>query len=909
MWKIAVRGFRASFVRFLLTLFSVILGSAFLTGTLALRDALHSQFLSIAQTTQVFDLYVEGAKREGGSAETGGTSRAQIPDTLLDEVSDLPGVSFAFPDYVFLGGLQDTDGHSITGDSFAPTLIVGNYIGTLDYRNQHFEGALPKGPHEIVLEEGAATALDLATGDQLDIVYADIVREVTIVGIVNYGSTMAGANVVLMDGDAVRDILREQRRIQVEAGVRADLASDPEISQLPDEMAQAAIDEAAAQAVADVDAQPLDIGSLSIEVEENADVDSVRADIAAHLENVWTEYDLSSAPEVLTRQAVIDEYNADIETQVGFVNIFLLVFVGIALFVSIFIISNTFRMIVQSQQNQFAMLRAIGASRRHIFGIVTAQGLAIGILGSILGIGLGAGLAQGLKSLLAEFSLVLSDIPVSPGVMATTLIVGISVTFLGALLPARSAAKIPPVAAMREAQLAGQRVTPWATALAGVLLIAGVVGVWASRMDGNEHAGAFLGAGIVLALVGLLLATPALTAPLIGVLSLPFRGPTGQLARRNVLRNPRRTAATASALTIGVSLVVLGAVMAETMRDATAGVVDEQLKAEFTVVSQGGASIDSTTLISRLRDVDGVAYVNDELTGVTLEVRPPGADDYIQDIVISVGPESIGRDFIIPNVEGDLASFVEPSGTDIPVLVSRRLARDLDISPGDALSLKGDKAERPGVVAAIIDSAILKRDYAVAADDLDDLGAPVLVKNTLLISLQDGADAEKAKAAIDDLVAEYDGLAAMTKDEYKDQIADMVNIMLAIVYALLGLSMIIAVLGIINTQSLSIGERIREIGLLRAIGLGRGRIGLMVVIESILTALLGTLLGFLAGTAISFGLIDYLIRADLGITRFVFPTGIIAYTVIGAVVIGSIAGLVPAIRAARIRLLTAIATD
>lgn len=906
MLKIALRGFRASFVRFLLTLLSVILGSAFLTGTLALRDSLQSQFLSIAQTTQLYDLYVEGAERDGGvSGGENGPSRMDLPASLVDEL-DVPGVARALPEYVFVGGLQDAEGRSITGDTFAPTIVTGEYFLTTEYGELSIDGALPEGRGEILVEAGAAESLGLAAGDDIEVVYADIVTPVTVVGIANFGSTMAGANVLMMDGDAVRDILLEQRATAIEAQTRAQAASDPALAELPPEVANEQVEAAVAAALAEAESDPLPVPAIALELEDGADLEDVRQRVEGALDASWRDYEITDAPEVLTRAETIEEINEHIETQVGFVNVFLLIFVGVALFVSIFIISNTFRMIVHSQLQQFAMLRAIGASRRHIFAIVTAQGLGIGLIGSALGILLGAGLAQGLRSLLTKFSLVLTDIPVSPQVMATTMIVGVSVTFLGALFPARSASRVPPVAAMREAQLAGQEVTPTATYAGGFLLALGAGLWWASTSA--EQPGPALGAGIVTALIGLLLLTPALTIPLITLLGQVFRGATGRLARGNVLRNPRRTAATASALTIGVSLVVLGAVLAETMRDATAGVIDEQLRSEFTVVSQGGQSIDSTELVSTLREIDGVDYVNDNIAGITLAVRPQGSDAYIQDIAMKVDPAAIGRDFIIADVEGNLEDFAEGRDT-VPVLVSSRAARSLDLSPGDPIMVKGDKAEREGTCVAIIESAVLKRDYTIPAGDAEALGAPTFIKSTLLITAAKGADLDAIKQQLDDAVADHDGLIALTKEQYKDQIADIVNIMLAIVYALLGLSMIIAVFGIINTQSLSIGERIREIGLLRAIGLGRGRIAGMVLIESILTALLGTLLGFLAGTAISRALIDYLIRADLGITRFVFPAPIIAYTIIGAVLIGSLAGIVPAIRAARIRLLTAIATD
>lgn len=911
MWKIALRGFRASFIRFILTLFSVILGSAFLTGTLALRDALESQFLSIAQTTQIYPLYVQGAQRatEAG-APVEGEARYRVPDSLAADLQSVPGVAQTMPEYMLVVSLYAADGTSLSAKSFAPTFVFGTHLQTLKYGETVVTGKIPAGGHQVMVERGAAERLDLEIGDHITLSYGDQKQGVDVVGIVDYGSTMAGATILEMDADAVADILREQTLAQALAATEEKLAANPPPGLSEQELA-ALREQSLAQVRKSMAAEPYPVRTIAIEVDDGANPDTVAAALNERIDSVWHNYDISAKPDVLTRAQTIEEINKDIKEQVGFVNIFLLVFVGIALFVSIFIISNTFRMIVHSQQQQFAMLRAIGASRRHIFAIVTAQGLGIGILGSTIGVGLGAALAQGLRGLLAHYSLELSQIPVKPSVMIITVVVGITVTFLGALLPARAAARIAPVEAMREAQLSGQSVKKRPLIIGSVLMVLGV-GCWLySISDATDRPGTFLALAIVAALIGLLMVTPALTIPVIQLLGLSFAAmkPTGQLAARNVLRNPRRTAATASALTIGVCLVVLGAVMAETMRDATASVVDDQLQTEFVVVSQAGAPINSVELIRDLRAIDGVDSVNDEITGVSLQVQAPGEENFAPQMAISVDPASINRDFIFPFVEGNLDAFIHPVDDRIPVLVAKFTAREQNISPGDTLRIKGEKAEREAVVAAIIESMVLKRPYSIPADAASELGAPTVVKNTILISATPGADLEQVQADITAVTDRYENLLAMSKDEYKGQIAQMVNIMLGIVYALLALSMIIAVFGIINTQSLSIGERIREIGLLRAIGLSRTKIASMVVMESILTALLGTLLGFAAGTAVSWALIDYLIRADLGFTRFVFPTNIVGITIVAAVLIGSLAGIVPAIRAARIRLLTAISTE
>ncbi|MDO5727762.1 MAG: hypothetical protein Q4Q03_07545, partial [Bowdeniella nasicola] len=280
MWKIALRGFRVSFVRFLLTLFSVILGSAFLTGTLALRDALQSQFESIAQTVQIDDLYVQGAKTSAGAnAAAAAQDRMAIPDTLADEIRDIDGLNIVAPQYMFAAGIQDPDGNSLTGSSFAPTMIFASQMSSPDYRSLHVEGKLPEGNDEIIAEIGIANSLNLHTGDRFEVVYGDIVRQVTMVGTINFGSTMAGANVLLMDAPAVRDILKEQRRIQATAQMEAEFAAEPAPEGVPPEMVAAQQQTAIDEAMAELDAEPLQVDSIAIEVAEGIDIGAVKTKI------------------------------------------------------------------------------------------------------------------------------------------------------------------------------------------------------------------------------------------------------------------------------------------------------------------------------------------------------------------------------------------------------------------------------------------------------------------------------------------------------------------------------------------------------------------------------------------------------------------------------------------------------
>lgn len=913
MWKIAFRGFRASFGRFILTLLSVALGVAFLGTTLALKDGIGNQFQQLNASVSTDDLYVVGEKVSDDEMPVSGV-RTRVPDDLVDALTSVKGVAYAEPMYQLTPQLRDTKGQVIGEVSYAPTILIGQKKNTKYAGGKLVDGHWAHAKNEIVMEEGSAKAKKLHVGDKVQLVFDSTKRDVTIVGIVNFGTSMAGATVLFLPSDAVKDVLHDMTRNRVATAVRKKMESNPQLQQAPPAMRDTIIADAVKKAEDEAVAKPIDINAITVDIDKGQSLATVKANVERAIDSTWKDYDISQRPVVLTRAQNVEEQNESINSALGYVNLFLLVFVGIALFVGSFIISNTFRMIVASQKRQFAMLRAIGVSVAQIFSIVIVQGLLLGIVGSAIGIGLAFLVKKGILALIVASGLKIDSLPLSGTNIAIAIAVGLGVTMIGAIIPARSAAKIPPVEAMRSVDGANEKSLLIPTIIGLVLVVGGVALMYAGAILAGNNPGILLAVGVVAFLIGILVITPALSRPVVWFLAWPLRifRPSGLLAMRNVIRNPKRTAATASALTIGVALVTLGSVMAASMKDATASIVDEQVKADLIVASQTNSDI-SDSLVDKISAIKGVSSVNASMYfgPINVKLSHNCTDDCFADAkkkfatCTSSDPAAIGRDFTMPVDKGNITPFIEQKTP--YVLLDKTYAKDNNLHVNDKVLLIGSSKSVEARVAATVTSQVISTDYIITPELADQIGMGTKFRALVLVRVDKASDIGTIQKKMMDIFAKDQPLvAAFTKEQYKDMAAEQVNIMLAIIYALLGLSIVIAILGIVNTQSMSVRERIRELGLLRASGFGRAHVSFMVILESILVSIFGSVLGFLTGVGVSRALFEYMINKDLGLEHYIFPMESIAMMVIGGVVIGVIAGIVPSIRAARIPVLTAV---
>lgn len=833
MFRVGWRSVRAHLGRFLLSLLAVALGVAFVAGTFSLRSMMSGSFAGIVDSSAPGDVYLQAPAEDGGSpvVDSGGT----VPLDLAERAAAVDGVAVALPTLSAPVVLVGADGTAVRSTQ-APSMAV---LWNPDDPNWGVvtTGRGPRDAAEIALEQATLDSSGLAIGDDTTIVLAGQLTDVTVVGAIDPDAAMLGATIVLLDSDS---------------GL-ARLAPDGRV------------------------------GNVEIYADQGVDPDTLVQRLAPLT---------GPGVEAVTGDELRADVKAQIDDMLGFVVTFLLVFAGIALFVGAFIISNTFAMAVRQRMREFALLRAVGASPVQVFGSILGQAAIVGLAGSVLGILGGLGLVQALRAVLATVGMELAgDLPIDAATIVVSVVVGTVVSVLAAAVPARRAAVVPPVEAMRDEVVATERsLRP--RAVGGLVLIAlGAVAVGAalSRAEADWALTAD-GVGAAAVLIGVLMLSPVLARSVIGMLSWPvvrLLRPVGRLARGNVVRNPRRTANTAGALMIGMALVGAVSVIALSAKTSVGDIVQQQTDGDFVLSEQSGAI--PGDLIDQVGELPDVAVV-DALRFAPLPVD--GAAGYVVGM-----PEGVfGRSIEVDVVDGSLASL-----DDGAVVLKQETAEAEGWSVGDPVTI-GDRSLSVG---AIVSTEVIGVPWMVDQSVLDALvPATQQLSDLVLIHAAPGSDLDALRTELTDAARPYAVVAVMSADEWTSSMADQVDQILVIMYALLGLSVVIAVLGIVNTLALSVIERTREIGLLRAVGLGRLQLSGTVVVESVLTAVFGTIVGLVIGVGLAATLPALL--ADQGFSTLSVPWGDLAGMIGLAVMVGVVAALWPAARAARMDVLDSI---
>ncbi|GIG37665.1 ABC transporter permease [Cellulomonas pakistanensis] len=847
MLRVALRGIRAHVVRFLLSLLAVALGVAFVAGTFSLRTMMSSTFDGIVDAGAPGDAYVRAEPAEGSSVVEGTGAAPAVPMELADDIAALDGVAHAIPEAQGSIVLVGADGTAVQSTQ-APSLVF-SYLPD-DPSLDVVEGRGPERAGEIALETATLESSGLAVGDTTQVVLGGQVGDAEVVGRFDMGAPMAGATLVVVDPGTGYALFAPDGKV-------ADIAVYAADGTTPDDLVAAIA--------------PLVPGDL----------------------------------QVVTGQELRDENKAAIDQMLGFVTTFLLVFAAIALFVGAFIISNTFAMSVRQRMREFALLRAVGASPAQVFASILVQAAVVGLIGSALGIAGGLGLVQGLKSVFEAMGMDLAgDIPVDGATIGVSLVVGTVVSVLAAAVPARRAALVPPVEAMRDDVAVPERSIRVRAVLGALVTGLGVAGVLAAVLHTGEGTlDAALGAGAAAVLVGVLMLAPGLARAVLGVLAWPFvrlLRPVGRLARGNVVRNPRRTANTAGALMIGMALVGGVSVIATSAQASVAGVVESQLRADLVLQS---ATFDIPK--GAIADVDALPEVGATaaFAAAPLEVSSGGGADAGTRYVAGVRDDLFDGTIRAETIDGDLASLAAGEAA-----VQEDPADEQGWAVGDTLRIAGATGPRDVTIGAVFTTNVIGAPVVVSAETLDALVPPEQqLVDTLAVDAAAGVGVDALKDTVTAAVAPYVVVSVLTQDEFVSNIADQVNQVLVILYALLGLSVVIAVLGIVNTLALSVIERTREIGLLRAVGLGRLQLAGTVTVESVLTAVFGTVVGLVVGVALASALPS--VYADDGLSELVIPWGNLAGMVGLAVVVGVLAALWPATRAARMRVLDAVSYE
>ncbi|RKS67933.1 putative ABC transport system permease protein [Motilibacter peucedani] len=832
MLRATFRSLLARKVRLVLSALAIVIGVGFVSGAFVLTDSLSKTFDSLFT-----DVNKSIAVAVRGKSTTTSDTRTPVPVALADTVAHVDGVKEAHGQVVGSATIVDKDGDAV-GSAGPPTFGFNWVGGTLE--TGHFTaGGPPTTDDQVVLNGLAAEKGHYTVGDRVPVLTDGPAKTYTVSGVLGYdrGRKSLGGETSVWFTEA------ESHQVLNRAGTydEIDLVAKPGVSQ--DELLQR--------------------------------VDRV----------------LPSGTEALTGTALAAEQTDDIKSGLKIFNTVLLVFAAIALFVGAFIIFNTFSMLVAQRTRELALLRAIGASRGQVIRSVLAEAVVVGFIASALGLAAGIGISYGLKALLSGFGV---DLPDAPTVIAlrTVLVsfaVGILVTAVAALLPARRGSRIAPVAALRDAATADRPLGRQAVAGAGLLAV-GIVGIVAGL---NGAPLIWLGLGTLVAFLGISALSPLLARPIAGTVGLLFRrGMPGRLGGQNTVRNPRRTAVTASALMIGLALISGVSVLGASFKASVSKIATDSVGADFLLDTDNGGFPD--TVVDAARGVPGVSAVA-PLKGDN--VRTGGKGVY----VLAIPSDAVGRGILLAKDAG------KPDGVQgNQLLVSKKVADDRGLSVGSSVPISfSDGSTGQFQVRGIYKDNALAGDYI-----LSDAQATHFASQrsfAALVQVKDGAQLASVRSGLDKVTKAYPTISVEDRSEFVKKAQDQVGQLVNLLSILLALSVLIAILGVVNTLALSVIERTRELGLLRAVGMSRRQVKRMIRVESVVICVFGGILGLVVGTAIGVALQRAL--AGQGITELGIPTGSLVVYLVVAALAGVLAAVLPARRAARLDVLQAIATD
>ncbi len=857
MFRLTLRGLVAHKLRFILTAIAVVLGVAFVSGTLVFTDTVRKTFDQLyASVYDGTDAWVRSSNVL--KDDFGDEQRERISESLVPQVTAVNGVAAAEGSLrVDRAQFVDREGDGIGNPAQgAPTFGFNwNTVKQLNpFTLVTYEGERsrpPRAPGEVVMDRATANEGKFGIGDMVTISFNN--RELPkdefrIVGVSRFGDSdrPAGATIALFT-------LAEAQRVNGTPGE---------------------LDGISAAAAAGVDQRQL--------------VERIRAAVTAR--NV----------QVITGSTLVEERQSEAQQGLSFFTTFLLVFAYVALFVGSFIIVNTFSIVIAQRTRELALLRALGASGRQVRFSVLGEALVVGLLASAVGVGLGLGLAIGLRGVMKAFGI---DVPtenlvVKPATFVISLALGVVVTFVAALLPARRAARIAPIEALRaaatESRHLGRR-----TVIGTVIAILGAGALFTGLF---ADAGIELvGLGVFALFIGIAVLGPVIARPVgraLGAFLPRWRGMPGTLARENAVRNPRRTASTAAALMIGVALVGFIIVMAGSLKASIGGQIDRAFTGDLVVLGQGGpGSSFSPAMGDRIAAVPGVARAQPLRFG-PFEIAGKG------NFVMASRPAEINALINFEPVSGDFAAL-GPND----IAVSEKVFEEKRWKLGDEISTTfpvGGKQKLTITATFERGQRELFSDYFISLAAYD-RRYPTVADSFVYIGLDDGTSIESVRPAITKVIKQFPGAELKTAAGLKSVIETQINQILGLVFALLFLAVFIALLGIMNTLLLSIVERTREIGLLRAVGMSRKQVRTAVRWESIIVAVFGTLLGLVLGVFFGWSIVTAL--RDQGFTDFVVPGGQLTLVVVFAALAGVLAAAYPARRASRFDVLDAISTD
>ncbi|MBB4986087.1 ABC transporter permease [Streptomyces nymphaeiformis] len=843
MFRTALRNVLAHKARLLMTVLAVMLGVAFVSGTLVFTDTLSNAFRS--QSAKSYDdvaVAVDMYPNPEEARKAPGLSRQDV-----DKVAKLDGVVSVTPRVDGFAGVPDKNGKLIgSGWSNKGT----NFAPGKDGKDRAYTFTAGTGPAEagqIALDKDTADKGGYKVGDTVRVATNGPVKEYTLSGVFTTedGAVNAGGSLVVFDTAVAQKLYLKPgyfRSMTVTAAPGTDDAK------LVDEVLKVVPKAATAQ----------------------------------------------------TGQALADQQAKDIEAGMGALNQVLLGFAGIALFVGIFLISNTFTMLVAQRTKELALMRAVGASRRQITRSVLAEAGLVGLVASAVGYVLGIGLAVGLRSAMSAFDLKVpaGDLVLEATPAVAAFGVGVLITMLAAWLPGRRAAKIPPVAAMSSVHATqSTKSLVVRNSIGAVLTALGVVLIVLGAGTGGDDGRMYIAGGAFLTLIGVIVLIPMLSRPVIALIRPLFVGVfgvSGKLAGLNAVRNPRRTGATASALAIGLTLVTGLSVLGATVGSAIDKATTDQIKADYMVSMASGTGL-SQEALTALEKAPGVTAVSPQQAGA-FDLKGQFAS------VSGVTPGAIEKVLKLDVVNGSLSSL---GGNTIAVDDKTAAKRGLKVGATVPVEFM-DKQKGKLTVGAVYEantfvSPVLADTALVTAHEEQAEIRQIFVST-------DGGASTAHQQALAKAMGDNPAIEIMDHKEIRDTFGGPINMLLNIVYGLLGMALIIAVLGVVNTLAMSVFERQQEIGMLRAIGLDRRRVKRMVRLEAVVISVFGAVVGIGLGTFLGWA-IGETFKSSLPGYVLVLPWDRIGLFVVLAALVGVLASLWPARSAAKLNMLSAIKAE
>lgn len=842
MFRTALRNVLAHKARLLMTVLAVMLGVAFVSGTLVFTNTISNAYQnSSAKGFDQVDVAVQSNYQESKGDQVG--KSPELTQALLDESAKVDGAASAIGVVNGFTAIADKDGKLIGGGFQSQG---GNYWGDKDPRYPLTSGSAPRGKGQVAIDSETAERAGYKVGDTIRISVDGPVLTPTITGVftTDDGNVAAGGSLALFD-TATAQTLFGKTGTYDQIDVKA--ASGTSQTAL-----KAALDKALPK----------------------------------------------NLVETTTGQQLADDQAEMISSQMAGLKQGLLVFAGIALFVGTFIIANTFTMLVAQRTKELALLRAVGASRRQVTRSVLIEAFVVGTVAGVTGLVAGIGIGAGLRSLMGTLGATVPDGPliVSGGTVAAALAVGVLITMVAAWLPGRRAAKIPPVAAMSSVHAqATTKSLVLRNTLGALFSAAGIAVVLAATTMEGSDGQAPMGLGAVLLIIGVFILTPLLSRPLIAAAAPVLRlfGTSGKLARQNSVRNPRRTAATASALMIGLTLITGMTVMAGSLQKSIDKMASSAIRADYVVSMANGNEL-SPDVAKELARVDDVTEISPMRNSPS---RIDGETEYLT----GVNGASFGK---LTDLKVDDGAF-EVGGTQVVVDADRAEQRGWKAGSSFTVAYEDGKKQKLTVAGVyegneffsgiLLDNATLTPHVSDTADMM------VMVKTS------DGATSA-TKDKLEKALGTNPAIKVQSKQDLSDDIAQMFTLVLNMLYGLLAMAVIVAVLGVINTLAMSVFERSQEIGMLRAIGLDRKGIKRMVRLESLVISLFGGVLGI--GLGVFFGwAAGELLGARMATYELVLPWTRMGLFLLLAAAVGVLAALWPARRASRLNMLSAIKSE